>query len=136
MSIVEFIYLAVFMIGCVLVYFAYTFYQETKYLLDDGIRAKATVVDLIESYSDEDIMYKPVFEYLDYGGNTASFESSVSSNPAPYSIGDSVKIIYSKDGDDHRVESFWGLYRWTIILLCIASPFLIIGASYLLYARL
>ena len=133
---VEFIYLAVFLIGFVLVYFAYSFFQETKYLLDHGIRTKATVVDLVESYSDGDIMYKPVFEYLDYGGNMTSFESSVSSNPAPYSIGDSVHIIYSKEGAHHRFESFWGLYRWTIILLCIASPFLIIGGAYLLYARL
>lgn len=136
MRMVEFIYLAVFLIGFVLVYFAYSFFQETKYLLDDGIRTKATVVDLVESYSDEDIMYKPVFEYLDYAGNMTNFESSISSNPASYSIGDSVNIIYSKDGDNHRVESFWGLYRWTIILLCIASPFLIIGGTYLLYARL
>lgn len=133
---IEFIYLVVFIIGFVLVYFAYSFYQETKYLLDDGIRTKAKVIDLIESYSDNDIMYKPVFEYLDYNGNVTSFESSVSSNPAPYSIGDSVNIIYSRDGDHHRIESFWGLYRWTIILLCIASPFLIIGGAFLLYTRL
>ncbi|CAN0579848.1 unnamed protein product, partial [Ectocarpus sp. 12 AP-2014] len=39
------------------------------------------------------------------------------------------------NSQDVRVVSFWGLYRWSVILLMIASPLLIIGGAYLLFIK-
>ena len=51
-------------------------------------------------------------------------------------VGEKVKIVYDQQDDDEvKTISFWGLYRWTIILSCIAAPLLIIGGGYLLYLR-
>lgn len=132
---IEYLYLALLLIALVLIYFAFKFYAGTKELTNNGIKTKAEVIDLIQISSDDGYTYKPVFEYMDRSNSKMTFQSDVSSSPAPYKVGDKVNIIYSRDGDDRKVVSFWGLYRWTIILLSIASPFLIIGGGYFLYAR-
>ena len=101
----------------------------------NGIKTKGVVVDLIKISSDDGYSYKPVFEYFDKNNNLISFESEISSSPATYKIGEKVSIIYSKDSNERKIVSYWGLYRWTIILLVIACPFLIIGGGYFLYSK-
>jgi len=132
---IEYLYLTLLIIALVLIYFAFRFYVSTKELTNNGIKTKAEVIDLIQISSDDGYTYKPVFEYIDRSNTKKTFQSDVSSSPAPYKVGEMVDIIYAKDGEDRKVVSFWGLYRWTIILLAIASPFLIIGGGYFLYAR-
>lgn len=132
---IEYLYIGLLLISVVLIYFAFKQYSVSKGLMADGIKTNATVIDLIRVSSDDGYTYKPVFEFTDRGNNRVTFESEVSSSPAPYKVGDIVKIVYSKTSDDRRIISFWGLYRWTIILLSIASPLLIIGGGYILYSR-
>lgn len=119
----------------VLVYFAIKQYYNSKELIATGIKTKAKVIDLIQISGDDGYTYKPVFEYTDRSNNLITFKSEISSSPAPYNVGDIVTIVYDTNNEDRKIVSFWGLYRWTIILLAIASPLLIIGGGYLLYAR-
>lgn len=135
MKMIEYLYGGILLISIVLIYFAIKQYDLTKELIDSGVKTKAKVIDLIEISGDDGYTYKPVFEYTDRAGSKIIFKSDVSSSPAPYKIGESVNIIYSKNDNNRKVVSFWGLYRWTIILSCIASPLLIIGGGYLLYIR-
>ena len=123
-----------FLLGTFIAYSAFVQYQKTQRLLVYGIRTTAKVIDLLVSHNDDGITYKPVFEYTDRTRTVKTFESQVSSSPAPYAIGDTVKIIYNpKEKDDVKTVSFWGLFRWSVILSMIAAPLLIIGGSYLLY---
>jgi len=133
---IEYLYLGFLLISIVLIYFAFKQYYGTKELIDNGLRAKAKVIDLIEVSSDDGHTYKPVFEFTDKTHTKIIFESDVSSSPPTYKIGEIVKIIYSKNTDERKIVSFWGLYRWTIILLCLASPLLIIGGGYFLYSKI
>lgn len=135
MRMIEYVYTGMLLVSLMLIYFALKNYNSSKELLADGIKTRAKVIELIRVSSDDGYTYKPVFEYTDKLNNIVTFESSVSSNPPSYKIGDNVNIIYSRDSDERKVVSFWGLYRWTTILLCIASPLLIIGGGYLLYTR-
>ncbi len=132
---IEYVYAVILSISVVLIFFALKQYNNTKTLEAEGIRTKAKVVSLIQVSGDKGYTYKPVFEYTDRTNTVVRFNSSVSSNPPAYNIGNSVMIIYAKNGDDRKVVSFWGLYRWTIVLLAIASPLLIIGGGYFLYSR-
>ena len=123
-----------FLIGSFLAYTAYKQYLKTKLLVSEGVKTTATVIDFIESQGDNNTLYNPVFEFTDRSLNKRTFESGISSYPAPYKIGEKVKIIYNrKKADDVKTISFWGLYRGSVILFMIAAPFLIIGGSYLLY---
>jgi hypothetical protein len=134
-------YVAIFLISLVLIYFAYKNYQNTEYLINTGIKAEATVVELLKTpnsnndSSGPDYHYTPVFEYYNQSNRKISFESSISSYPAEYDIGDKVTIIHSENDEEQKIVSFWGLYVWAIVLLAVASPLFIIGGAYLLYSR-
>ncbi len=130
----QYTYTGLFVIAIVLLYFAYKQYNKTAVILASGTKTKAKVIDLIPVRGEKGYTYKPVYEYTK-NGQTITHTSSISSSPAPYRVGDLVPIIYANDSDEFKVMSFWGLYRWTVILMCIAAPFLIIGGGYLLYAR-
>ncbi len=132
---IDYLYIGLFLISVVLIYYALKHYNTTRQLLSDGVKTKAKVIHLIQVRSDNGYTYKPVFEYTNKVDEVITFESSVSSSPAPYQVGDYVNVLYSKDGNTQKIISFWGLYRWTIILLSIASPLLIIGGGYVLYSR-
>ena len=85
-----------------------------------GVKTKAVVKNLIEVHDEDGTMYKPVFEFLDKSNISREFVSSVSSRPAAYKIGEKVKVVYNpKDYKEVKVVSYWGLYRWSIILCCI-----------------
>ena len=135
MKMAEYSYYGIFTLAMVLIYFAYKQYNNTIYLISTGSKTKATVIDLIEIRDDDSSTYKPIYEYKNRKGETITYKSNMSSRPAPYNIGDKVNIIYSKDTNDMKVVSYWGLYRWTIVLLCIAAPLLIVSGGYFLYAR-
>ena len=130
---IEYLYSGMLLSALILAYFAYKQYINTTELRQSGVKTTAKVIDLIEVSGDDGYTYKPVFQYTDRSQNVITFNSEISSKPASYKIGDKVKIIYSKNGDDRKVVSFWGLYRWVVILLSIASPLLIIGGGYIWY---
>ncbi|MCH3884861.1 DUF3592 domain-containing protein [Tenacibaculum aquimarinum] len=134
MKMIEYLYAALLIIGFVLLYFANKQYTISRNLINNGVKTKAKVIDLLEISSDDGYTYKPVFEYLNRLDETVTFESAVSSSPPAYRIGDYATIVYSKQNNEERkIVSFWGLYRWPIILLCFASPLLIISLSYFGY---
>jgi len=135
---INYLYWGLFILGLTLLYFAFRAYNNTVSLLQDGIKTTATVIEMIPvSNNDGGPTYKPVFEFKERGSSIRTYLSSVSSSPPAYKVGQKVKIVYDpKDEDDVKTISFWGLHRWSVILLCIASPFLIIGGGYLLYSRI
>ena len=134
MKMIEFIYGSLLIIGVVLLYFANKNYIYSKNLINNGVKTKAKVIDLIEVSGDDGYTYKPVFEYTNRLDEKVTFKSSVSSSPPAYSVNQIVNVVYDKEDETKmKVVSFWGLYRWPIILLCMASPFLIISVGYFLY---
>ncbi len=132
---IGYLYGGMLLLSMVLIFSAVKQYSNTKALLSTGTPTVATVIDMIEVRSSDGYTYKPVYEYVDGVGAKVVFESSISAKPAPHDIGDQVDIICSQNGDDRKIVSFWGLYRWPVILLSLASPLLIIGGGYLLYIR-
>lgn len=135
MRMIDYLYGGMLLVSLVLIFFAIKQYSNSQKLISTGLKTKAKVIDLIEISGDDGYTYKPVFEYTDRVNNIITFNCEVSSSPARYKIGDIVNIVYDPNSDERKVISFWGLYRWTIILLTIASPLLIIGGGYILYTK-
>ncbi|MDG5491793.1 DUF3592 domain-containing protein [Psychroserpens sp. SPM9] len=129
----DYLYATLGLIGVVLLFFAIRSYQHTKELLNFGRKTKAIVINFIEVHDDDGTTYRPVFEYYDNNKQAFVFESEVSSKPKAYSLGQQVEVVYDKNHEDVKVISFWGLYRWAIILLMIASPLLVLVTAYFLY---
>ena len=135
MKMIALLYFGFLALGLTLAYFAYTNYVHSKDLVNNGIKTTATVIDLLTVAGDDGNTYKPVFEFKDRSDRVITFESEISSSPPSYRIGEKVDILYDPDDNDRKVVSFWGLYRWSIVLMCIASPLLIIGGGYVLYTQ-
>jgi len=134
---INYLYWGLFLAGILLLYFALRAYNNTNSLLQEGIKTTAVVVKMVSSSSSDGTTYRPIFEFTDRGNTVRTYKSSVSSSPPSYKVGDKVKIVYNpKEDDEVKTITFWGLYRWTIILLCIASPLLIIGGGYLWYSSI
>lgn len=133
----QYLYWALFGLGFVLAFFAYKLYNDSNELLKTGIKTRAIVKDLIEVHDDDGTMYKPLFEYIDRNNTVKEFKSDISSRPAAYKVGEKVEIVYDADDNSEiKIISYWGLYRWTIILASIAAPMIIIGGGYLSYMRI
>ena len=130
----NYIYGAMLIIGLTLLFFSIITYRKTKELLHSGTKTNAVVTELIRMSSDDGYTYKPVFEYKDRQQNVRTYTSQVSRSPPAYQVGENVQIVYDQIEEEVMVISFWGLYRWPVILLSIASPLLIIGCCYFLYS--
>lgn len=123
-------------LGIILLYVALQHYTKTNKLISRGVKTTATVTRLIEIDGDDGYTYKAVFEFEGRNSTNYQLTSAVSSNPPMYKIGDRVKVVYNpNDPEEVKMVSFWGLYRWSVVLLSIACPLIIIGGGYLLYAR-
>lgn len=128
-------YSTLFALGSVLTYFAWMQYKESQKLLNKGEHSTAKVIAYETSSSKKGKHYASIFEFKDHTQNLITFTSSINSSPPTHDIGEMVTIVYNKNNPyDVKVISFWGLYRWSVILLMLASPLLVIGGSYLLYS--
>lgn len=130
---INLLYYAFVGVAVVLIYFAWQQYQVTQNILQTGTKTTAKVIELLPRHSTDGTTYCPVFEYKDVHQNVHTYESLVSSQPPAYRVGERVLIVYNQDRSIHKTISFWGLYRYTIILFCIAMPLLVIGGGYVLY---
>ena len=113
--------------GIALIFWAVLQFNDTKDFIANGNKTTATVIELIEEYDEGSATYTPVFKYINELDETITFESSVSSNPPDYRIGDIENIIYMPNTNDARIDSTWGLYLFTIALSIIATLSIIFG---------
>ena len=113
--------------GIALIFWAVLQFNDTKDFIANGNKTTATVIELIEEYDEGSSTYTPVFKYINELDETITFESSVSSNPPSYRVGDVESIIYMPNTDDARIDSTWGLYLFTIALSIIATLSIIFG---------
>ena len=129
------LYGTLFFIGLVIFYFAVKEYQKTRKVISEGIRVESTVIDFeIVKGGDSSDSFSPIFEYKEISGTTKTYTSKVASVKPSLKIGDTKKLIYIPNNEKGiKIDTYWDLYRWSIVLSCFAFPFLVIGGGYLLY---
>jgi len=129
------LYLVLLSIGLVLLYYSYTFYMKTSNLIGNGVITTAIVSGLAGVPVDKGTgIEKPYFTFTDRNNKKHTFTHGITSSPPTFKIGEKVEIIYNKKNkEDVKLVSFWGLYRWSVILLMIAAPLLVISISFLSY---
>lgn len=111
-------------------------YNKSVYLLENGIKTKAKVIEIIEVESDNGYTYKPKFEYIDENGKHRIYTNSVSTNPPSYQVGDTEDLVYNpNDYNDAKVVTFTGLYLFSLIMGISGSVMMIIGIVYFMAER-
>ena len=68
-----------------------------------GIQTQGEVTSLAQSCDEDGCTYSPVVRFKTQSGETVSFESSYSSSPPAYNVGESVEVIYSPENPEQAV---------------------------------
>ena len=108
-----------FGIGAGLTYTQRTFEQS-------GASATGEVTMLAESCDDDGCTYSPVVRYKTTSGRTVSFESSYSSSPPAYDVGESVEVIYDLQNPEKAVIKGEG-QMFRIIFMTLGGVVIILG---------
>ena len=122
-----------FIISIAFFYGAYYEYGVSRELIKNGIETSATFVDykvnVSRSENKETTTYYPIYEYLDDSNNVCQYTSSSGSGFKNIDIGSKVNLLYSKEINQARINSFWGLYSLSIIEIFLG----LVGISVMLY---
>ena len=133
-SIIKYVFLIV---GLALLTGAFFLYQNKKAFLAKADTAQGTVIELLESRSDNSITYKPLVSFKTKEGAQIEFTSSVSSNPPSYSEGETVEVLYDPSNPrDANINGFSSLWLGPLILGILGAVFSLIGFSIIFFKRL
>ena len=117
-----------FIISIALFYGAYYEYGVSSELIKNGIETEASFVDYKVSVS-KTTTYFPIYEYLDDSNNVCQYTSSSGSGFKNIDIGSKVNLLYSKEINQARINSFWGLFSLSIIEIFLG----LVAISVMLY---
>ena len=119
-------------VGAALLVAAFITLRSARSFESTAVGASGEVIDLAPSYSDGSATHAPVVRFETPDGREVIFESSVSSHPPAYDIGERVDVLYAPDDPgDAVIDSFWQVYLAPVILGGIGSIFLLIGGGML-----
>ncbi len=68
-----------------------------------GIEAPGEVVSFVQNCDDDGCTYAPVVRFKTQEGQSVSYESSFSSSPPAYDVGESVQVFYSPENPEKAV---------------------------------
>ncbi len=119
--------LVFFGIGAGLTYSQRTFERQ-------GATAEGEVINLAQRCDDDGCSYSPVVRFTTQAGNSVTFESSYSSSPPAYDVGERVTVIYSPEKPDKAVIKGQGqLFR---IIFMAVGGLVITGGLFLFFSNL
>jgi hypothetical protein len=106
--------------------------RESLEFLRSSERAVATVMDLEHVQdSDGDITFKPIFKFTTNLNQEVIYRHHSSSKPASWQFGEQATIAYkASDPSDAKLMTYFGVFNWTVILMSIAMPMIVIGGGY------
>lgn len=78
-----------------------TYYQIV--FRQDALQAQGEVISLSENCDDEGCAFSPLVRFTTLKGETVLYDSSFSSNPPEYQIGEQVTILYKADHPEKAI---------------------------------
>jgi hypothetical protein len=116
-------------IGVVVVAVGVFAYVSIRRFVDRAAKAPGTVVRVeFETNNEGGNTFRPVVEFRTPAGARVEFKSRLSTSPASYDVGDSVKVLYEANAPNRaEIDAFLPL--WLPALLCgiIGAVFLAVG---------
>ena len=116
-------------VGGLMAAIALFFYFRTRRFLEDAVPAQGVVTGLIEGSGGEGgTVYRPVVQFTTADGQTSTFTENVGSNPPRFSVGQTVKVLYSPtDPSRARIPGFFGLWFVPTFLGLFGAALLAVG---------
>lgn len=120
-------------IGIALLLFSLFILNNTLSFIKKSERAAATVISLEEVKDSDGITFKPVFKFFTYDKKEIQFCHFASSSPPVWSVGERAGVCYDvNDPTNAKLLTYFGAFGWTIILMALAMPMLVVGGGYYL----
>lgn len=128
-------YLITFLLGVAFLLGSLYFFSSSMELIKTGNRTLATVDELQRERGKKGrYTYRPIFKFVTVTGKEIHYPYSVASSPPDWALGDKATIVYpTNDPENALVLTYFGAFRWAIILLVIAASLLIVGGGYYVF---
>lgn len=111
--------------------------KESLAFIRTGERANAVVTELREEKSDDGPTYRPIFTFTTKTGQRVTYSHTMTSSPAGWYVGEPAVVVYDPANTERvKLLTYFGAFLWTIILMALAMPFLVIGGGYYLSRHL
>jgi hypothetical protein len=104
--------------------------RESLKFLKQTDRAEGVVTE-IKKFRGESDTYKPLFKFTTVDGQEVIYHHNFSSSPSLWSVGEKGIIAYNPfNPEKAKLLSYWGIFSWSIGLMCAALPLIVIGGGY------
>ena len=122
-------------LGVVFLLLAIFSFRNTMEFLKNGDKATATVIDL-HKYESEGEVFAPVFTFRTKDNQVITYELAEGNDPPTWKVGEATTVIYDPvDPSKVSLYSYFRVFVWTLVLLSIALPLLVIGGGNFIAAR-
>lgn len=113
--------------GLILLVISLSLLKQTINFIGKSEKAIGTVVSL----EADDGAYSPVFEIKIKEHLPVVYELPAASNPPAWDIREQATFLYDRENPEEvRMMSYFWLFNWTIVLMALAIPLLIVGGGY------
>ncbi|RYY52108.1 MAG: DUF3592 domain-containing protein [Chitinophagaceae bacterium] len=124
-------------VGIILLAASLFLFRQSLAFIKQSERATATVIEL-ESITDNDgTTFKPIFRFKTSLNQEVHYRHISSTAPPSWKIGETAIVAYDPGNPEAcRLLTYFGVFNWTIILMAIAMPLLVIGGGYFMMQQL
>jgi hypothetical protein len=137
MKTLTFIKYLFFCVGLGLLIGSIYWYQNVTSFIADANLAQGTVVDVLRFRTRNSITFRPVIHFNTKNEELIEFTSTTGSNPASYSVGEKVEILYNtSEPHKARIVGFFSLWAGPMILGILGSIFFLVGGGMFLASRI
>lgn len=121
-------------IGIILLVISLFMFKESLAFIKKSDRAIGTVIKLEKIDNTDGVTYKPIFKFRSGTNQEIIYRHSSSSSPANWKIGEEATIAYdaANPAATARLLTYFGVFSWTIVLMAVSMPFIVIGGGYYL----
>ena len=123
------------LVGLGVLYLCFYLYNDNRVFLATAKETDGEVVELISKRDSDGTTYRPRVRYRPQGGYDMFFESSVSSNPPAFDVGEKVKVLYEPGNPQSaKINSFMSLWFGVLISGVLGLIFSAVGLGTLVHA--
>lgn len=122
--------------GIILCFASLFILSDSITFLKNSERATGTVTTLELLRDSDGDSYRPIFAIKTKNNGVFIYKHTSSSSPASWKVGEKATFAYDpSEPGSARLFTYFGLFSWTIVLLCTSIYLMVIGAGYQLSKR-
>jgi hypothetical protein len=118
-------------IGIILLVISFFTLKKSLSFLNTSERVIGTVIKLEKHEDSEGETFSPVFKFTTSLNQEFIYQYHSSCNPPCWSVGEKATIVYKPSNpSDAKLLTYFGVFNWTIVLMAIAMPLIVVGTGY------